>query len=355
MKRPYIFFLVILSIFSCRKIIPIDETYHQPTIVLNSTFSLTDDTISVYLTESQKVYGFHKFYKVVDNAQLSLYSDDVKIGDFNLTSDSILPSEYDPGYGAKYDIAVSNLDENATYGVSVLHPTMGEAYAETLFPSGVQIDEITLEVRQVMDYDQMVNALVANVTFTDPAGVNNYYQLYQGGFVKASPVVRYDFDEETGNSYALLTDTLSRRFYAMESSYDQIDPVVAPNENDIFGYTENQFMVFDDELIDGKSYTLQVVLKKYCDEDILESMDTTSGEYIFCDVGLRTITQDLYLYYRSLDAFYWNDGSPFAEPVQIFSNVDNGVGILSAYRMCNAKVNYGSPHPDKTYWDDVYY
>ena len=355
MKKFVLFILLIMSVLSCRKVISIDENYHAPAIVVNSVFSDLDDTISVYVTEGQAIYGYHEFYRVVDDAKLALYKNDVKVGDFELSSDSLVRSKYSPGYGAKYDIAMSDIDKNARYGVSVIHPSMGEAYAETSFPAAVQIDSMALVVKKVMDYDEMVDALVLKVTFTDPAGEDNYYQLNAAYVKEAKAIMHYDFNEETEEVIEYYSDTLIYRTNSIAPSYDQVDPMISPNEDDLFGYSENQFLVFDDELIDGKSYTLQVVLDKYVDEDYLNNIDTLLGECILYDVGLRTIPKDLYLYYCSVDAFYWNAESVFAEPVQIYSNVENGVGILSTYRKTNSKGSYGSVLRGKTYLESVYY
>ena len=356
MKRLLLYVLVLLAMASCKKIISIDDDYQKPKIVLNGAFELNDDSISIFVTESQMIHGFHKGYRVVDDAVLSLYENDAKLGSFSLSSDSIVRSEYDPAYGTKYDIVLSGFDKSKRYAVTLEHPTMGQAYAETTFPQIIQVDSVVLEVCRISDYDKFVNALVAKVTFTDPAGEANYYQVYQGGYDLAQAYVGFYYDEETGSYQDKETDTLILRHYSIAPSYSQIDPLIAPNENELLGGSENLFMVFNDELIDGKSYTLQVVLKKYVDDTYLENIDTTKGEYLSYDIGLCAINRDTYLYYRSIDAFHWNDDSPFAEPVQIYSNVDNGLGLFYGYCKSNSHGHLGTLREDRIYLtpEDIY-
>ncbi len=345
MKRIFVLMVTVLSLISCTKIIPVNEDYQDPAIVLNSTFDINDEVLSVFVTESQRIYGYHQHYRMVDDADIALFKDGQKVGDFVLGNDYIVRPEYDPGYGAKYNLAVGSLDANAKYAISFEHATMGKAFAETSFPSSFTVDSVSFSVEQVMDYDVLINVLVANVSFTDQAGEDNYYQLIDGIYSKGDMHMYFYYDSITGMYVQSEPDSIFISSYSMASNcYEQIDPLIKPNEDDLFSYTENQFMVFNDDLIDGKSYTLKVVLIYGCGEDYLEQMDTTKGEFCSCNIELRTISKDLYLYYRSVDDFYWNDGSLFAEPVQIYSNVDNGLGIVSGYQKVFAKGTYGSDH-----------
>ena len=46
-------------------------------------------------------------------------------------------------------------------------------------------------------------------------------------------------------------------------------------------------------------------------------------------VILSTVSEGQYRYTRSVDLQYENDGNPFAEPVQVYTNVENGFGIMA--------------------------
>ena len=49
------------------------------------------------------------------------------------------------------------------------------------------------------------------------------------------------------------------------------------------------------------------------------------------DLEVRNITADNFKYYKSLLAYYAANNNPFAEPVVLFSNIQNGRGLFSLY------------------------
>ena len=48
-------------------------------------------------------------------------------------------------------------------------------------------------------------------------------------------------------------------------------------------------------------------------------------------VILRNTSKSYYLYQQSVKLYYWVDEDPFAQPVQIYNNINNGFGIFSSY------------------------
>jgi hypothetical protein len=52
---------------------------------------------------------------------------------------------------------------------------------------------------------------------------------------------------------------------------------------------------------------------------------------VFLLTELRSISKEYYDYQTSLNE-YWNaDGNPFAQPVQVFTNIENGFGIFAGF------------------------
>ena len=48
-------------------------------------------------------------------------------------------------------------------------------------------------------------------------------------------------------------------------------------------------------------------------------------------MDIRTVTEDYYLYHNSLARQLQSRQDPFAEPIQLFTNIEDGVGVFSAY------------------------
>lgn len=71
--------------------------------------------------------------------------------------------------------------------------------------------------------------------------------------------------------------------------------------------------------LDGQSYTFTVDTR------------LRRGDDYGVSVELQSITKDLYFYLKSFMYFNTADiDDPYAETIQIYSNVDNGWGILGA-------------------------
>lgn len=348
---------------ACVDQIPLDENYQSSKIVVNSIFSTQDDTLDVYVTETRHVYGLDKDFVNVDNAKLSLYNGHEFVADLTLNHD-VRPSstEYyseSSSSGSRFSLGGFQMDEGATYSIKVEHPTMGIAEAEVSVPVPVKIKTIELKKEQVMEYESLIDVLVAYVTFDDPADVDNYYQVI-GGYTEVAERLRNrdTYDYTTGNYIREYSDTLLVSRSDHPSSYEQVDPMIKPNEDDMFNYSENIFQIFNDELINGKTYVLRYVVDRYFnDEDDFSHLDADAGEYYKVNINLRSIPKELYLYYTSAEAFYWNDGNPFSEPIQVYSNVDNGVGVFGAFSSSEKELLKGNYIPDeKVYMSrSVYY
>jgi hypothetical protein len=60
----------------------------------------------------------------------------------------------------------------------------------------------------------------------------------------------------------------------------------------------------------------------------------SQGEYDYYSelyVQIESLSEEMYLYYKSKAQYLEASSNPFAEPFQMYSNVDNGLGIFAAY------------------------
>lgn len=348
--------LLILLSSSCTKVISVDENYHHSRLVLNSIFDVETDSLEVFVSESRSVSGYDVDYAKVSDAEIYLYENSVALGRLSLSECSELDSHYSLGYGSRYILNGAHLDASANYTIRYVHPTMGICEASSEFPTKVEVSKVSLGVEPVMIYGESSTALVAYVTFTDPAGEDNYYQIMDGYSVEGNIHYEYKFDTVSGYYNMEKTDTIIySRTNWNTSGYEQIDPLLRPGQNDIFDMSENIFQVFSGELIDGKVYTMKYVINTYSSADFINRIDTANGEFYNIHFNMRTIPRDLYLYYISAESFYWNDGSPFSEPVQVHSNVDNGVGMVAGVRQSSKIENYGTFKEGKVYMTNKEY
>ena len=91
--------------------------------------------------------------------------------------------------------------------------------------------------------------------------------------------------------------------------------------------------MFSDELINGKEYEL-----KFSDFNALnhvsyqeDRQNRPNPEKVVYLIHLQEVSSDYYLFVKSMDAANKTGGNPFVEPVQVLSNIENGIGLLGSY------------------------
>ena len=96
--------------------------------------------------------------------------------------------------------------------------------------------------------------------------------------------------------------------------------MIAPN--DIIPYPLD-FIFLKDENFNGETYRLHFGI---IEEDIRDPHYELKAH-----VNVKSVSKELYDYYKSVTLHKLNSASAFAEPQQIFSNIEEGVGIFGAY------------------------
>jgi hypothetical protein len=125
------------------------------------------------------------------------------------------------------------------------------------------------------------------------------------------------------------------------SSYFSTDDIVFEeiSENTLFdeGDSQSYFKEFSDELFDGKTYELSiskqyhnfVYTNDYKPKDDGENTTAKAikNELIF---ELQSISASFYYYLRTISLGN-NSLDIFSEPVQIYSNINGGIGLFASY------------------------
>jgi hypothetical protein len=183
------------------------------------------------------------------------------------------------------------------YSIEVTAPSFDPASASTHIPELVVLDNVdTLGVEDVNGFKE----LELTITFQDVPNENNFYMLEV-----------YAADIAPGNVY----------LYPMTMRSDDVTLGL-----DQDGYSNQIF--FSDELFDGEEKTLIIYVEDTRDYDD------------FIEVRMTSITEDLERYARTQNAYENNHGNPFAQPVQVFSNVEGGFGIFAGYQVSRKKISF---------------
>ena len=158
-------------------------------------------------------------------------------------------------------------------------------------------------MKRFSDYDVYGadSVMAISFSFQDPAGAKNYYRL------KVRSVGEY---------LGFLNDTC----YCVSDVFTSTDPIFHDSQL-IKGYGswEPYFSnVFDDHLIDGAQYTVNVHSRKRAE----------SPSYTI--IELQSISRDLYYFLKSMQLYRISTDDVYSTPIGIYGNIDNGWGIFGS-------------------------
>jgi len=177
-----------------------------------------------------------------------------------------------------------NILPGDVYDLKVKVPGYDSVFDRTRIPSKIKIDSIrhypvTVDYRELERYE---------ITFSDPPNEENFYFFYT-----------------IGGSY--------NHFYSD-------DPLLQ------WDFVEKDYIVFSDEIIDGQKYTIVI-------DYFFNSEDSVS-------IHLQSLSPEAYFYFQSIDAQHnihefpienVELNIPIAQPFQIFTNLENAVGIFASF------------------------
>lgn len=206
-------------------------------------------------------------------------------------------------------------------------PEYGSAWAEDVVPQLIPIEKIEINCRKETGDPYSIQSHPGNIiygneyyafqyyiTFKDTPGKANYYQLWVEGDIQ--------YIDPIFNSVSSTIDgTLG---------FDGVD--------------RRGGRVFSDELIDGKEYTIQVkeLVQAHNANDSIEGI-----------IHLYSLSESYYQYLLSLEKISASTLSGslsnigLAEPIRVYTNVNNGTGILGACQRTDRRINLGDYVPEK--------
>jgi len=305
MKRLNFLAIALLLIgTSCETIVEVDLPENPPKLVVNSYFN-SDSLWAVHVSKSQFV---------LDNAELQrIENANVKVTKGDGTTFTLSHDE-DGFYRSDSERPVLG----QTYDIEVTAPDFESVSATNVIPSPVIIESVdTVSVRN--DGEDQIEL---RIKFTDNGATKDYYEVNL--FAKRESFIS-DSSGQAGDTF-----TFSERIFF---------------ESDDLVFTDQAFestsgSAFTDDIINGKNYQLKLQIYPYFigggvpnDPGNPNPDPNPSGfnEEIDLIIELRTVSEDYYKYSTSYANFQWTNGDPFAQPVRVHSNIQNGFGIFAGY------------------------
>lgn len=299
-------------------------------IVLNSIIR-PDTTIAVFLSNSISILD-HKTPEPVPGATIQLFEDDMLLG--TLIDTLIRPPDFEDRIERElsgFYVMDYEPKEGKTYRLEVVHPDYPSVSTSTEIPVPSSSFSVTLSDPKIISYNDYFDLeepnLVeyrATVNIQDAQEQNFYHIAVIGEFFNAEYV----------------EDELVKYYYLEEVFYTTNDVVFDEVENpllqdeDVFSFNWNR-RVFDDKLFNNQSYDVEIVFQMPVGVaaasyfgDGERSIDGVFRRFF---IEVRSISEDYYLYNKTLSIQEAISDDPFAEPVQIYSNIENGHGIFAGY------------------------
>lgn len=336
--------------FSCEKTIEFKGGDIQPRIVVYGNV-IPGQPITASLFRSRSLFRAERFFESLPNAKADLYVNDILLetlvyeGRIDTLTEHLaydVINEFTYHVGNYRGETVGEIGK--TYRLEISCDGFDPVSCETTVPQAVDITKIdTFMSYAETDYGNNVQVGIG-VHFKDPADGENFYRLQSDN---TRGIVQFDRYNPQGENF-VPTDTIVVRKNFGEG-LNLMDPIFN-NENQandiILGTPYNRFGIFDDGMINGKSYMLSFSTFGY---NILPE-ELEHGNFNLWEISLISMSKGFYDYLNSANYHFWYSDDPFSEPVPVYSNVKGGMGIWASSNASNAKVLIGTyPMEGKTY------
>jgi len=288
---------LLIVVFGCETTEKIDDFPLRPSsMVVNCYFS--DSSLWEFQVSKSLSVLDNADLKLIAKATVKLYADNELIADITspdqdgwYRSDAVRPA-----LGKEYRVEISSPDFD------------GSIEATAALPPTARITGTELIIRDSSFYE-----------WTDYEG-----NLYQGGSMEGSFVIRFKDSAGFRNFYelsVLYMDT--SRQYDHYDQYEVLQQKLWLTSEDAavdYGADGSNNLLLSDVVFDGQEYQLKV--------DFNDWKASRQKKYY---IVLSSWEQTGYLYKQTIAAYRDAVNDPFAEPVQIYSNVEKGYGIFAGY------------------------
>ncbi len=285
----------VLLYVSCQKELEINYPDIEPKLVVNCLFT-PDSTFSVrvgqMLSLNDTVTSF-----IINDAQCKIWENGIFAEDLLYTNNGFYVSR-------NIKAKTGNM-----YQIEISHPNFETVTATDTIPEPVEVSELYFEHNTLYDPLDENYFHDVNIRFQDNVAKQNYYELKL--LVKEGP----EEDDWRQTSNVLLTKT--NDLTLLNTGLIDYQPASIPFSDKLFN-GQNYFLSTYYKLSFGGSYNGEI---RYNTHDLIVSFNAVSYQY--------------YQYSRKMIMHLRNQESDILEgigdPVQIYSNIENGYGIFAAY------------------------
>lgn len=308
-KNPTLFIVLVLSIFTfaCSEPIDIDIEDQDRVLVVNSVIN-PDSLIKVNLARSLSVKESDSSFKFIENATVEIYENGTLIDELSHSKNGYYISSHKP-------------KENTTYKLIAKAANFEPAQSEIKIGMPVPIKSLTADI-EVESYTETWWDEETQTEFDTTI----YYIVSERSFINVS----FDDNPNEENYYFLALYTYQDVYEYLPPNYEEVymgeklQPIDYNNaslsyenyyySNGLVGYA------ISDDFFNGQTYSSNLDLYLW---------SVPKKPYIY--VQLLSINKEFFDFVTSYNKYEESTYNPFAEPVNVRSNIENGFGIFTGY------------------------
>lgn len=301
---------MMLVVASCEKEIEFNGDITSPLVTVNS-YLMPDSTIRVGLSKSRFFLDSKNDFERIENATVNIEVNNGYTETLKLTSGAYT-GNYKPQPGDSVSILIKVPGEDDIRSTTVVPHPSTIISVDTL--SRKETGRYAAEIYEDSVLSWMTHyELEMGLRIKDPALKKNFYRLS----------ILYN-EEFTEFNY-------SNRYYLYFNLQGITNETSGGSILNLIGEENYEaFHLFPDDLFDGKDIIIRFKVNEYKLERSSDSKDPGQASKISYIINLQSLNEATYLYLKSKDASGDVISDFFTEPVQIYTNVTNGIGIFGA-------------------------
>jgi len=295
--------ILLLFAQSCEEYIDYELDSSERKIVLNG-FINPNEPVKINLSKSVSAADYIKKVEYISNAKVELYENNILVSELIYDELGFYISDFKPS-------------ENKTYTIKAEAEGFKNVYAQTTVPSSVSILEINddnLNIELYTEYGYSQYNIEGNLIFKFARAQNsNNFFLVNTYTITGNIAYNYETNEPV--------DTL----WTKQSLW--YNPAIESNTTTEYLYIYDMFegFVFSDEFSKSNFFDVNIAFSSY----FSNNSSVNSEKRLYFDA--INFDETFFNYLKSKNLYSDNDGNPFSEPVNVYSNVTNGLGLFTAY------------------------
>jgi hypothetical protein len=313
--------------FSCEKVIPFNMPKVSKKLVVNGTLTNTE-AIRITVSYSRAVLDSSTLI-YSKTAKVKLYENDQFVEKLILAELPARPANYPNYQGNTYFTYIGKTipKPGSIYKIEVSDDGYQDAMAEIKMPDRPNI--ISMDTLQVENEEHYYRALQITARISDKPIERNYYEF--------SVIANYYCDKQQkdiyGSGFYVTYYGDSTEYLLFEEGYglSKMDSKFDDEIEDSNGFCK-------DDLFNGKESQFDFQVNHYR----LAIADHISR--ITCQLNVASITEDYFIFKKSLAKYDETEDNPLAEKTHVKSNIQGGMGFIGGMTFSHKEmISYQRP------------